>query len=50
MQPKKIIPCLDVRNGKLTKGVASIVHYGEYTIRELKEYLHGNGVPVRMNW
>ncbi|MDR0466577.1 MAG: imidazole glycerol phosphate synthase subunit HisF [Deltaproteobacteria bacterium] len=30
--------------------VASIVHYGEYSIRELKEYLHGRGVPMRMSW
>jgi cyclase len=29
--------------------VASIVHYGEYTIRELKEYLHGRGIPLRMS-
>jgi cyclase len=28
--------------------VASMVHYGEYTVRELKEYLHGRGVKVRM--
>jgi len=30
--------------------IASIVHYGEYTIRELKEYLHGRGIPMRMTW
>ena len=30
--------------------IASIVHYGEYTIRELKEYLHGRGIPMRMAW
>ena len=30
--------------------IASIVHYGEYTIRELKEYLHGRGLPIRMSW
>ena len=28
--------------------VASMVHYGEYTVRALKEYLHGRGVKVRM--
>jgi cyclase len=27
--------------------VASIVHDGVYTIRELKDYLHAQGVPVR---
>lgn len=28
--------------------VASIVHDGRYRIRELKEYLHARGVPVRL--
>ncbi len=27
--------------------VASIFHYGEYRVREAKEYLAGRGVPVR---
>jgi imidazole glycerol-phosphate synthase subunit HisF len=30
--------------------VASIVHYGEYTCRQLKEYLHGRGIKMRMNY
>ena len=30
--------------------VASIVHYGTYTIAELKEYLSGNDVKVREIW
>lgn len=30
--------------------VASILHYDEYSIRELKEHLHQRGVKVRMNW
>ncbi|GFK94289.1 Imidazole glycerol phosphate synthase subunit HisF [Fundidesulfovibrio magnetotacticus] len=30
--------------------IASIVHYGEYTIRELKDYLHAEGVKMRMVW
>jgi cyclase len=30
--------------------VASIVHYGEYTCRQLKEYLHGRGIKIRMNY
>jgi len=30
--------------------VASVLHYGEYTIRELKEHLHRRGVSVRMRW
>lgn len=27
--------------------VASMVHYGEYTVRELKEYLHARGLKIR---
>jgi cyclase len=30
--------------------VASIVHYGDYTCRQLKEYLQGRGVKVRMSY
>jgi cyclase len=30
--------------------VASIVHYGEYTCRQLKEYLHNRGIKIRMNY
>lgn len=30
--------------------VASITHYGDFTIREIKSYLHDKGVKVRMNW
>lgn len=30
--------------------VASVLHYGEYTIRELKQHLHRRGVSVRMRW
>jgi cyclase len=30
--------------------VAPILHYEEYTIRELKEHLHQRGVKVRMSW
>jgi cyclase len=30
--------------------VASIVHYGEYSCRRLKEYLHGRGIKVRLNY
>jgi cyclase len=30
--------------------VASIVHYGEYTCRQLKEYLQGRGIKVRLNY
>lgn len=40
----------------LTKGkasaalLASIVHYGAYTIKELKEYASERGVPMRLTW
>jgi len=30
--------------------IASIVHYGEYTITQLKEYLSNEGVKMRMIW
>lgn len=30
--------------------VASMVHYGDYTVRELKQYLHDRGVKVRMRY
>lgn len=40
----------------LTKGcadaalIASMVHYGTYTIREIKDYLHHRGIKVRTVW
>ena len=30
--------------------VASMVHYGDYTVSGLKRYLHGRGVKMRMSW
>jgi len=30
--------------------IASMVHYGAYTISGIKEYLHERGVPQRMKW
>lgn len=30
--------------------VASMVHYGDYSVSELKNYLHGCGVKMRMSW
>ena len=30
--------------------VASMVHYGEYSVSELKRYLHAQGVKMRMSW
>ena len=30
--------------------VASMVHYGDYRVSELKQYLHDKGVKMRMSW
>lgn len=30
--------------------IASITHYGTYTVRQLKAFLHERGVPTRMKW
>jgi cyclase len=30
--------------------IASMVHYGAYTIPGIKEYLYGRGIKVRMRW
>lgn len=30
--------------------VASMVHFGDYRVSGLKQYLHGRGVKVRMSW
>jgi cyclase len=30
--------------------IASIVHYGTYTIKQIKDELHSSGVKVRMRW
>ena len=30
--------------------VASMVHYGHYSVSELKRYLHDQGVKMRMSW
>jgi len=40
----------------LTKGkadaalIASMVHFGDYTIPEIKRHLHAKAIPVRMDW
>ena len=38
------------RAGASAALIASIVHYGEYTIRQLKEHIAGQGVQMRMFW
>lgn len=30
--------------------IASMVHYGDYTVKEIKDYLKGEGIPVRERW
>jgi cyclase len=30
--------------------IASMVHYGKYTVREIKDFLAASGVPVRARW
>jgi cyclase len=30
--------------------IASMVHYGTYTIQEIKDYLHQRGIQVRLHW
>ena len=30
--------------------IASMVHYGDYTVSELKRWLHDRGVKMRMSW
>ena len=30
--------------------IASMTHYGSYTIKEIKTHLHNRGIKVRMNW
>jgi cyclase len=30
--------------------VASMVHYGQYNVGELKQFLHDHGVKIRMRW
>jgi cyclase len=30
--------------------IASMIHYGTYTIKGIKDYLDGRGLPVRLTW
>jgi cyclase len=30
--------------------IASMVHYGTYSIQEIKDYLHQRNIPVRLRW
>jgi cyclase len=47
---------IDHMHDVLTRGkadaalIASIVHYGTHTIKQIKDELHDRGVKVRMRW
>jgi cyclase len=30
--------------------IASMTHYGTYTIKNIKSYLHDKGIKVRLKW
>ena len=30
--------------------IASMTHYGDYTVKQIKDHLHGQGVKVRRSW
>lgn len=46
-QPEHLLDAF--KEGKADAALAaSIFHFGEYSIRETKEYLQGNGVPMRL--
>jgi cyclase len=52
MDPIKIMPCLDMKNGRVVKGgaqillAASVFHYRLLSIRQVKEYLRDKGLAV----
>lgn len=47
--PRHLYDVLTVGNADAAL-IASMTHYGTYTIRQIKEYLHERGLPVRMTW
>ena len=48
-EPAHLVDALTV--GKADAAlVASMVHYGDYTVSGLKHYLHEHGVKMRMSW
>ncbi|MDE5832100.1 MAG: imidazole glycerol phosphate synthase subunit HisF [Desulfovibrio sp.] len=48
-KPEHLRAVLD-EGGASAALVASIVHYGEYTLRQCKEYLSGHGIKTRLVW
>lgn len=47
--PKHMLDAV-TKGGASAALIASIVHYGEYTIRQCKEYMAEHGVPMRLFW
>ena len=51
--PRHMFEAVDVSahgGGASAALIASIVHYGEYTIRQCKEYMAEHGAQVRLTW
>ena len=47
--PHHVYEALD--KGKASAAIiASIIHFGQYTIKDVKEYCHTQGLPMRMSW
>jgi imidazole glycerol phosphate synthase subunit HisF len=48
----KIMPCLDMKNGRVVKGGASILlaasvfHFRTFAVRQVKAYLRGRGLNL----
>lgn len=48
-EPRHMLDAV-TRGGASAALIASIVHYGQYTIRQCKEYMAAHGAPVRLVW
>ncbi len=47
--PHHVYEALD--KGKASAAIiASIIHFGQYTIKDVKDYCHAQGLPMRMSW
>ena len=47
--PHHVYEALD--QGKASAAIiASIIHFGQYTIKDVKDYCHAKGLPMRMSW
>jgi len=47
--PEHIRAVLDEGNADAAL-IASMTHFGEYTVRGIKEFIHGHGIKTRMAW